>query len=136
LKVEKKSSKDQVSMDNICNTKRRKKVSFASPGTSVDQLIDQSGDLSEQAPETSESVGEKPADVVDQIMDVEETETSLCSSKRFLQVGMRISIPTTAFDGDSKGSWSSGKPERTFGIIKSINKNGTAGMEIRRSTAK
>jgi hypothetical protein len=115
-------------MDNICNTKRRKKVSFASPGASNEHLIDHSGDLSEQTPEASESVGVKPAEVADQAMDVEENETSLSSSMRFLQVGMRISIPTTAFDGDSKGSWSSGKPERTFGIIKSINKNGTAGV--------
>jgi hypothetical protein len=46
--------------------------------------------------------------------------------KTHLKVGMRVSIPTTAFDGDVVGSWSHGRPPKTFGIFLGPRKNGLA----------
>ena len=41
-------------------------------------------------------------------------------NKKKLEKGMRVSVPTKIFDGDIPGSWSSGKPRLTFGIIRKV----------------
>jgi hypothetical protein len=41
-------------------------------------------------------------------------------NKKKLVKGMRVSAPTKAFDGDIPGSWSSGKPRLTCGIISEV----------------
>jgi hypothetical protein len=46
--------------------------------------------------------------------------------KTHLKVGMRVSIDTTAFDGDVVGSWSHGRPSKTYGIFLGPRKNGLA----------
>ena len=56
------------------------------------------------------------------IEEVEEIQSSPSKSNPLeklthLKKGMRVSIPTTAFDGNVPGSWSSGKPALTFGHL-------------------
>lgn len=41
-------------------------------------------------------------------------------NKKKLVKGMRVSVPTKIFDGDIPGSWSSGKPRLTYGIISKV----------------
>ena len=51
------------------------------------------------------------------------TEKCVKEKLTHLKKGMRVSIPTTAFDGNVPGSWSKGKPPLTFGHLLGWRKN-------------
>ena len=101
LKKGKKRSKGSIDEDNVVSGKRKSKKKTPIPNSPPPKK------------DTSPTATHLPS---------KKRKRHRKWNKKKLVKGMRVSVPTKIFDGDTPGSWSSGKPRLTYGIISKVEK--------------
>ena len=99
LKRGKKRSKDRIDQANVVTVKRKSKKKTPIQETTPQKKHEKSA----STPTSSKK-----------------RKRRRIWNKKKLVKGVRVSVPTKIFDGDTPGSWSTGKPRLTYGIIHKV----------------
>ena len=113
-KVGKNSKKSSVSMSNVLNGKRkRKSVSFSDPNADTLPNLSTAARLSSSTRSSVSTPLNKRKGMV---------------GRTKIGEGDVVSVPAMLFDGDEPGSFPNENPDRCFGVVESVSKNGVVSV--------